>query len=38
VLFYQEHDGAAWLQKQSLPLADGFTIEQAYSLLDAKAR
>ena len=37
-LFYQEHDGASWLPRQSLALTDAFTVEQAYSLLDGKAR
>ncbi len=37
-LFYQEHDGLSWLPRQSLALTDAFTLEQAYSLLDGKAR
>jgi hypothetical protein len=37
-LFYQEHDGVSWLPRQSLALTDAFTVEQAYSLLDGKAR
>jgi hypothetical protein len=37
-LFYQEHDGTSWLPRQSLALTDAFTLEQAYSLLDGKAR
>jgi hypothetical protein len=37
-LYYQEHDGAAWLPRQSLAINDSFTLEQAYSLLDGKAR
>jgi hypothetical protein len=37
-LFYQEHDGARWLPRQSLALTDAFTVDQAYALLDGKAR
>jgi len=37
-LVYQEHDGAAWLPKQTLALTDSFTLEQAYDLLDGKTR
>ena len=37
-VFYQEHDGAAWLPAQSLALSDDFTLDRAYALLDDKAR
>ena len=37
-LFYQEHDGVRWLPRQSLALTDTFTVDQAYALLDGKAR
>jgi hypothetical protein len=37
-LFYQEHDGVSWLPRHSLALTDTFTLEQAYELLDGKAR
>jgi len=37
-VFYQEHDGASWLPRHSLALTDTFTLEQAYELLDGKAR
>jgi hypothetical protein len=37
-LSYQEHDGSRWLPAQSLALSDSFTLEQAYALLDGKAR
>ena len=37
-LFYQEHDGATWLPRQSLAITDTFTLEQAYALLDGKTR
>jgi hypothetical protein len=37
-LFYQEHNGASWQPRQSLALSESFTLEQAYSLLDGKAR
>jgi hypothetical protein len=37
-LFYQEHDGARWLPRQSLALTDTFTVDQAYTVLDGKAR
>ena len=37
-LFYQEHDGATWLPRQSLAITDTFNLEQAYELLDGKTR
>jgi hypothetical protein len=37
-LYYQENDGTAWLPRQSLALSDSFTLDQAYALLDGKAR
>jgi hypothetical protein len=37
-LFYQEHDGTRWLPRQSLALTDSFTVDEAYALLDGKAR
>lgn len=37
-LYYQEHDGTSWLPRQSLAITDSFTLEQAYALLDGKAR
>jgi len=37
-LYYQEHDGTRWLPAQSLALTDSFSVEEAYALLEAKAR
>lgn len=37
-LSYQEFDGAEWHPAQSLLLSDGFDLEDAYAVLDGRAR
>jgi len=37
-VLYREHDGTEWMPVRSLALSDGFDLEQAYALLDSKAR
>jgi hypothetical protein len=37
-LIYQEHDGTGWTEAQALLLSDSFTLDQAYRVLDLRAK
>jgi hypothetical protein len=37
-LIYQEHDGSGWTEPQALALSESFTLDQAYRVLDLRAK